>query len=239
MYYLLMIYFSIFNIYYLLPISHPLSMDLPFIFIIHHLSFIYYLSVVYYLSTLLSISHLYLCSPPFYLPTIYVSILYHLCISIICLSVCPYVGLVVEPCLTHAWVRTTLFMLKQVPSFHWHRHPSVHGMILYASYMWPSLLIITTKLVDFQGWCLLWSYCIEEEAGWVGWAMTAEVIQQWRSRNRSTDLSWFPMSLTCPEWSLGSPGWPASIDRSPTLEPKLQQPQALRFSMLPLPLRGS
>lgn len=103
MYYLLMIYFSIFNIYYLLPISHPLSMELPFIFIIHHLSFIYYLSVVYYLSTLLlSISHLYLCPPPFYLPTIYVSILYHLCISIICLSVCPYVGLVVEPCLTHA-----------------------------------------------------------------------------------------------------------------------------------------
>lgn len=58
-------------------------------------------------------------------------------------------------------------------SFHWHPHPSVHGMILYASYMWPSLLTITTKLADFQGWCLLWSYCIEEEAGWVRWAMMA------------------------------------------------------------------
>lgn len=120
MYYLLMTYFSIFNIYYLLPISHPLSMELPFILL--YIIFFHLLPTCCLLSIYI-ISHLYLCPPPFYLPTIYVSFLCHLYISIICLSVRMYIytyiypiGLVVEPCLTQAWVRTTVFMLKQVPA---------------------------------------------------------------------------------------------------------------------------
>lgn len=195
MYYLLMIYFSIFNIYYQLPISHRLSMELPFI-----LLYIIYLSSITYL---LSIIYLYYFSSLLMSPTFLST--YHLCVYpllFICLyylSVCMYVHIYIHK---SCWFSCrTLFntchslYAQAGSSFHWHPHPSMHGMVLYATYMWPSLLTITTKLVDFQGWCLPWPYCIEEEAVWVRWAIMAEVIQQLWSRNRNTGLSWSPMSL--------------------------------------------
>lgn len=87
MYYLYIIYLPIINIYYLLPISHPLSIEPSFIFIIHYLSSVtYLLSIIYlhffYFSSFMYNIFIYATFLSTYLPS-YVSILNHLYIFII------------------------------------------------------------------------------------------------------------------------------------------------------------